>query len=177
MLDPYQSVFKRCKWQLHTMTFCHNQALFKMNTAAISLQPLVSDRADAVPVAEIWLAGATTAKLIGGAVLEAAFHCEHGYLLFVTDDIPFEDTLSIYLMDQDFQVLDSVNIGVAYSTGNFHLLREPSAREVQFSFIGGCNWRLTLLATPEFCLPLFNEPAGVRRKPSFKRWFKLSYSR
>jgi len=144
--------------------------------AAISLQPLITESPGAATVAEIWLGGTTTAKLIEGAVLEAAFHCEHGYLLFVTDDIPFEDTLTIYLLNPQFKLLDSVNIGTAYSTGNFHLTVEPSAREVQFSFIGGFNWQLKLLAAAECCLPLFNEPAGVRRKPNFKRWFKLSCS-
>jgi len=57
----------------------------------------VSDASDTEPPAsEITLADGRKHTTLNGAILEAAFAWNDTYLIFLTDDIPYEETLSIY---------------------------------------------------------------------------------
>jgi len=68
------------------------------------------------------LNGAPTGTIVDGAILEAALKWHEYTLLFLTDDIPFEDALRIYLLDEKFNVMDSAQIMWIYATGIFHIL-------------------------------------------------------
>jgi hypothetical protein len=50
---------------------------------------------ESVPESSILLAGTPTGKLVSGAVLEAAVQIGETYLLFMTDDVPFEESLGL----------------------------------------------------------------------------------
>jgi len=52
-------------------------------------------------------------------VLEAADEWQRHRILFVTDNIPFEDYLRIYLLDAHWQIVDSAVLGAIYTTGAF----------------------------------------------------------
>lgn len=124
-----------------------------------------------VPASELLIHGTSTGKLVSGGVLEAAIQWENRYLLFMTDDVPFEEMLSIHLLDAKMNVLDSALIGSPYSSGVFTslLLSEPNT--VQFRFIGDTLWRIELLSHPRFRIPFLSEPSGVKRPIGFFRHF------
>jgi hypothetical protein len=124
-----------------------------------------------VPRSEVLLDGAPTGKFVQGAILEAAIECDGRYLLFMTDDVPFEDALGIHLLDGELHVLDSAVIGGPYSTGTFSSLELSGPHTVRFRFVGDTTWSVELLPRPGFRLPLLSEPAGVRRSPGFSRHF------
>lgn len=94
-------------------------------------------------------------------------------LIFLTDDIPYEETLSIYLLDGELNYLDSATLGGMYSTGFFSLQVMSAPNVVQFRFIGDIEWSVELLREPEFRLPFISEPIGVSRKFGFSRHFKI----
>ena len=86
---------------------------------ALSIR-LVSDGSDTEPpTSEIALADTQKRTVVSGAILEAAVAWKDTYLVFLTDDIPFEETLSIYLLDSGLGYLDSASLGGFYSTGSF----------------------------------------------------------
>jgi len=124
-----------------------------------------------VPTSEVLVHGRSTGKLVSGKILEAAVQWENRYLLFMTDDVPFEEMLSIHLLDAQMNVLDSALIGSPYSSGAFTslLLSEPNT--VQFRFIGDTLWRVELLSRPRFRVPFISEPSGVKRPVGFYRHF------
>lgn len=127
-----------------------------------------------MPTSEIILRGQASGKVIVGAVLEAAVRWGDRYLAFVTDDIPQEDTLRIYLFDSTLDLLDSSTIGAMYSTGSFRELRLVPPNILRFNFIGGTVWTLELLKEKVFTFPFCGGPKGVRRPLSFSRYFKVS---
>lgn len=126
------------------------------------------------PACQLLFNGRATTTTIKGAVLEACVECDGRYLLFVTDDIPHEEALYFYLLDADFNTLDSASLGAAYSTGHFRDLSLMPPAKVQFQFIGGTQWGLEILTSPEWRVPFFGDPGGVTHKPGFKRHFVLS---
>jgi hypothetical protein len=126
---------------------------------------------DAVPVSEIFIHGTPTGKKVSGALLAAAVQWQDKYLLFTTDDCPFEEFLGIRLLDSQFNLLDSAQIGAIYNTGTFSELKLHEPNAVSFLFIGDTTWRVELLTTPGFRLPFFSEPAGVWREFGFRRHF------
>jgi len=128
---------------------------------------------DETPSVEIIIRDKLTGRRVSGAVLEAAVKTGDHFILFLTDDIPYEDMLNIHLLDDQFSVLDSVTIGAMYSTGAFSDMELTGPAELQFRFIGGTDWRLRLLPGPAFALPFISEPRGVYRKFGFKRHFKI----
>ncbi len=130
---------------------------------------------DEVPTAEIIDNGELTNCWVSGAILEAAVKTDdNNIILFLTDDIPQEDTLSIHLLDSHFSLLDSVTIGSIYSTGSFSNLQLDEPNQLQFKFIGEKDWKLQLLKNSEFALPFISEPKGVHRKFGFSRHFKIA---
>jgi hypothetical protein len=126
-----------------------------------------------LPKSEIFLAGEATGKHVAGAILEAAISWRNFYLLFMTDDIPQEDTLGIYLLDQNLGLIDSAILGAMYSTGSFSSLELIPPNTIGFRFIGGTNWSVELLAKPVLRVPFISDPKGVSRKFGFDRHFKI----
>lgn len=74
---------------------------------------------DEVPLCEVMFGGKGTGKVLQGAVFEAALKWNDYILLFVTDDVPFEDTLNIYLLDQQLNIEDYARMYYIYATGIF----------------------------------------------------------
>ncbi|MDR2852308.1 MAG: hypothetical protein LBV61_04535 [Burkholderiaceae bacterium] len=126
---------------------------------------------DEIPESEVLVNGTSTGKRISGAILEAAVQWENRYLLFMTDDIPFEEILSIHLLDAQLNILDSALIGGPYSSGSFSSLELNEPNNVRFHFIGDTTWCIELLPRPEFRMPLISEPLGVKRHFGFSRQF------
>jgi len=124
-----------------------------------------------IPQCELLVAGAATGCRLSGAILEAAVEVAGKYLLFMTDDVPFEETLTLHLLDGQFRLLDSASVGRAYATGVFSLveLREPD--ELVFRFIGETPWAAKLLDGPALRVPLYAEAPGVTRPFGFTRHF------
>lgn len=126
-----------------------------------------------MPQSEIVIRGEPTGKLIDGAILEAAVSWGHCYLAFVTDDIPQEDTLRIYLFDSRLKLIDSASLGAIYSTGSFSNLEISPPNTLCFTFIGDTTWALVLLDQDELALPFLADPKGVSRPFAFRRRFRI----
>jgi hypothetical protein len=120
------------------------------------------------------VAGVPTGKVIAGAILRAALRWGQFLLLFLTDDLPFEDTLRMYLLDQDLTVVDSARMGAMYSTGIFSALDLTEQDTVRFQFFDGVLWTLTLLSEEEFAIPIISEPTSVSRPFKFFRRIRLA---
>ena len=128
---------------------------------------------DSAPTSEIIRAGKPTGKVIGGAVLRAALKWNEYVLLFLTDDVPFEETLSIYLLDADLNVVDSAWMYFIYATGIFSDLDLTQPDTVRFRFFAWIVWTLKLFPKKTFALPLLSDPKGVHRPFSIFRMFQI----
>ncbi|HOB47512.1 MAG TPA: hypothetical protein PKM60_15130 [Zoogloea sp.] len=137
----------------------------------ITVRRCEAQQDDDIPQCELLVAGAVTGCRLSGAILEAAVEVAGKYLLFMTDDVPFEETLTLHLLDGQFRLLDSASVGRAYATGVFSLveLREPD--ELVFRFIGETPWAVKLLDGPALRVPLCAEAPGVTRPFGFTRHF------
>jgi len=125
-----------------------------------------------IPASEVYREGRASGTRVSGAILEAAVQWQDRcYLLFLTDDVPQEDMLSIHLLDDRLKLLDSAVIGSPYSTGSFTSLELREPNTVRFRFIGETTWSVELLPRPVLRLPCFSEPRGVRRAFGFSRHF------
>lgn len=117
-----------------------------------------------------------TGLRLRGIVLEAAVQCDAGFLLFLTDDVPYEDTLSIHLIAPTFALLDSARIGAAYATGSFRELRLQQPDTVEFRFVGDTRWSVRLLEVRSLRVPFMGDPVGVHRPFGFARRFVIDGS-
>ena len=124
-----------------------------------------------VPKSEISIEGKPTGKFVPGAFLEAAVQYDDFYLLFMTDDIPYEEALRILFLDKTLKILDSALLGGPYSTGWFSALSLEEPNTIRFRFIGDTTWSIELLSRPRFRIPFLAEPPGVHRPFGFFRHF------
>ncbi len=122
---------------------------------------------------ELLLDGKPTGLIVTGAVLEAALEWHGCRVAFLTDDIPFEDMLRIYMFDANMTLLDTAVLGAMYSTGTFSELSLLPPNALTFRFFGGNVWRMVLLAEREFSIPFLSDPSGVSRKFKFFRHFRI----
>jgi len=145
-----------------------------LRTHRFSLRLLTASDAQLGPRSDILVEGKSTGKAVSGAVFEAAYSWNGRYLLFITDDIPNEETLHIYLLDSDLNVRDWARLGAMYSTGHLSALEPEQPNVVHFRFFGDTVWTISLLPAPVFHLPLIADPRGVRRPLRLTREFALS---
>ncbi|MET0267866.1 MAG: hypothetical protein ABW202_19910 [Duganella sp.] len=122
---------------------------------------------------ELLISDTPTGKLLEGVILEAALLWRGHLLLFITDDVPFEEGLHIYLLDQELNTLDSAYMVAPYSTGVFSNLVLEQENKVCFRFFEGIGYTLSLLPKESFALPFFSDPTSVWRSFKWKRWFRL----
>jgi len=122
---------------------------------------------------EVLIENRATGVIIPGKVLEAAIKVDADrYLLFVTDDIVFEEALTILLIDCSHGVLEKVVIGGAYTSGYFEGL-SVSSNSVSFRFIGDTNWTVRVSESPMIKLP-FSDPRGVKRPIGLRKYIDIS---
>jgi hypothetical protein len=129
---------------------------------------------DAAPSSRLFHHGRDTGRRLAGAILEASLRVEGGWLFFLTHDVPFEETLEIYLLDAGYALLDRAGVAMPYAAGLFGDLQVLSDRRLRFRFLGEARWHLELLKKPQLRLPLIGEPRGVSRRFGFRRRFSLS---
>jgi hypothetical protein len=139
-----------------------------------SIRVITPPTPELTPQSEITVAGVPTGKIIAGAILRVALRWGRFVLLFLTDDVPFEDALRMYLLDQDLAVVDSARMGAMYSTGIFSDLDLTEPDTVRFQFFEGVVWTLRLLSEEEFAIPVFSEPTGISRPFKFFRKIRLT---
>ena len=143
-------------------------------SAALTTKLVGGSGDDETPVSDIWLHGSPTGKRVPGAVLEAAVELDRHYMLFMTDDVPFEETLGIFLLDDRLNVVDSARLGGLYSTGSFSALELCEPNTVRFRFIGDTTWSVRVLSRPELRVPVLPDAPGVIRPFGFYRHFIVS---
>jgi hypothetical protein len=112
---------------------------------------------------------------VDGVSLERQLRLAPGYLLFLTEDSPFEEGLHIYLLDDDKSVLDAVELSAPYASGILTDLVTEGDASVSFSFFGDDRWRLDVHATPQRAG--FAPLSPVKRKSGLSRKPVLSLSR
>jgi len=142
-------------------------------TNSLSLARRPQETEDDQPLSELLLDGKPSGQILKGAVLEAAVQWHAHHLLFLTDDVPYEEALRIVLLDEQWQVLDEAELGAAYASGSFSDLALLPPDLVRFRFIGGTDWTLRLFDQPQFRFPWVSEPRGVSRRFGFGRHFVI----
>lgn len=129
----------------------------------VSVRALPATGEDAPPRCEVQLHGRALGTELGGHLLEAAVEADGRFLLFVSNDCPYEELLHLHLLDAQGQLLDSATLGGPYTTGRFAGPRLLDARRVGFAFFDDKDWEVELLDAPRLRLPVFTEPLGVWR--------------
>lgn len=107
-------------------------------------------------------------------VIEAAIRVDESrFLLFLTDDTPFEEILHIALIHLKQGILEMISLGGIYTTGSFARLQvEDNA--AHFHFIGDTTWTVRIAAKPFFRIPLIGDPRGVWRPFAIKHFILIS---
>ncbi|EGT4371840.1 hypothetical protein SNQ26_000160 [Cronobacter malonaticus] len=126
---------------------------------------------------EVVLNGNNTGIIVPGEILEAAVLInEQRYVLFLTDDVIFEESLTVALIDLREGIKEVVRVGNEYATGYFEAL-SVTANSINFRFIGEYPWTVTVSDIPRFRLPFVSDPQGVKRDTGFKKYMNISVTR
>ncbi|EGT4383214.1 hypothetical protein SMZ82_000575 [Cronobacter malonaticus] len=126
---------------------------------------------------EVVLNGNNTGIIVPGEILEAAVLInEQRYVLFLTDDVIFEESLTVALIDLREGIKEVVRVGNEYATGYFEAL-SVTADSISFRFIGEYLWTVTVSDIPRFRLPFVSDPQGVKRDTGFKKYMDISVTR
>lgn len=143
------------------------------NVLGYSTRAITAVDSDELPMCELIIAKTNTGKIFQGAVFEAALKWNNYTLIFLTDGVPFEDALNIYLLDENLNVTDYARMYFMYSTGIFSDVDLTEADTVHFHFLGEKRWTLKLFNEGKFYIPILSGTLGVFRPFSFFRKFHL----
>jgi hypothetical protein len=119
------------------------------------------------------IAGHTSEEPLEGTVLEACVQYGNQYLVFLTDDIPFEDSLRIHLLDKDLNRIDTVTLGAPYTTGHFRNLTFEDSGVITFEFFGDCVWEVSVSPRKRLRLPFISGPRGVSWQNGWRHVLEL----
>lgn len=127
------------------------------------------------PVCDLYAHGAPVGRSLGGAVMAAAFAVDEFYLLFMIDDVPREEGLTIHLLDRvDYQAVESVGLAWPYAAGRLRDVEIIDSRSMYFRFftervcltvLRRAGWRWPFI--PDF-VGVFR-PFGIRRRMRLRR--------
>lgn len=110
--------------------------------------------------------------LIRGKILERAVSVdENRYVIFTTDEVIFEESLNIYLIEFGKGVVDQLFIGQAYQTDIFSGLKIVNESSLSFSFLG--SWTLEVYAKAKFGIGINSEVLCLYNL-KFRHYLKLS---
>ena len=126
------------------------------------------------PKSEITIEGTKLKLAINGVFLELCIEYTEGYLVFTTDDCPFEESLNIYLLSGEDKIIDNATIFWPYGSGSFKLLRVIDPDLVQFKYFSDKDFEIKIFKNKRFYVPYISEPSGVWRKAKFWRSFGIS---
>jgi hypothetical protein len=89
-------------------------------------------------VSDLWLDGRATGHSVAGRSLEAQYRTGTfaGYVLFVTDNSPYEEGPHIHLLDVHGEPIEKVTLGRPYQSGIFEGVEVVGTDELRFSFQG-----------------------------------------
>jgi len=106
-------------------------------------------------VSEVVIDNKPTGITIKGQVLEASVKVDNDrYILFTTDDVIFEEFLTVTLISLSQGIVESLQVGNAYSSGSFEAL-SVNHKTIEFNFIGGSVWTIKVNAPQAPCSILF----------------------
>ena len=109
---------------------------------------------------------------LAGSYLDAQFQCSLGFLLISNEDSPYEEGLHITLLSPNLDVIDALEITHAYAPGSIRNLQIVGENSLEFTFFGGDNWRLTILASPQrWSLNQLTPGVGHRWKRLLKKGY------
>lgn len=118
--------------------------------------------------------GKPTGIEVPGQVLEAAVKVDtHRYLIFITDDVVFEEALTIVLIDINLGLLETLHLGNEYASGYFEELT-TTGNSVSFKFIGDTTWTINVSESPLLHIPFLSDPSGVKRTPGLKKYLSVT---
>ncbi len=122
---------------------------------------------------KVEIAGIAINIIVPGLVLEAAVQIDsRHYLLFLTDDIIFEEWLTMVLIDINHGVKEIVRIGQAWASGYFENL-SVKEEEITFRFLGEAEWRVKISLTARLRFPFFADPPAVHRAAGWKKYLTV----
>ncbi|ORM67228.1 hypothetical protein HA51_20645 [Pantoea rwandensis] len=135
----------------------------------LSLAQLHAATETAQARSEVFIEQQPSGIVIPGSVLEAAVEVSPGrYVLFVTDGIAYEESLTIVLCQRDEGVQEIIYIEHAYTSGFFEALNIYNDH-IQFQFFKDTLWSLRVADSPKFTLPFIGDPKGVKRNAGFTK--------
>lgn len=114
---------------------------------------------DQAPRAAVLRRGQPMGLTIDGATLEAQFTVNTDrYLLLVSDDCPYEETLHVYLLNADGKLMESARLAYAYTAGILRDLQVAENHVLEFTFTGSLRYRLQVHDRPR---RFWNASGGV----------------
>lgn len=117
--------------------------------------------------------GMRTRACVSGSVLEAAVRCVPGWLVFLTDDTPFEEMLHIGLVATSGELLDTSTIGAMYGTGTFESLRLEPPDTVRFRFFQDADWSIEVFDRPRLAIPFRSDVRFAWRGRRLRHHFRI----
>lgn len=101
----------------------------------VSLSIVEPIKEDKETLCEVLIANKKTGIFIRGKVIEEIIYISEGrYLIFTTDDVIFEETLNIYLIELGRGVLDKLWIAQPYNTDIFSGVKIIDDQTLSFNF-------------------------------------------
>ncbi|EDH5629294.1 hypothetical protein CB172_02250 [Salmonella enterica subsp. enterica serovar Claibornei] len=105
--------------------------------------------------------------------LEAAILLDDGrYLLFATDDTPFEEPLEIFLIELHEGVQEWISLSLIYGTGTFHNLKLYESF-IDFSYFKDEVWRINVTESRQFIFPSYSRGIISRHSTRFKSFIDI----
>lgn len=116
-----------------------------------------------------------------GSIIEKQYEYNGMYYVIITSyDVPYEEILSIYFLDNSYHILDLVFISYHYLSGACSTFRNPnifSSNQVSFNYETNSTWVLTIVDDPTSSFNFKN--LGAQRpwwKFYGKQYLKLDYT-
>lgn len=141
----------------------------KVNYISLLLTHEIDDSGFNNSESEVYIRGERTGIIVPAQTLEAAILLNDGrYLLFMTDNIPYDEALEVFLIKIGDGIQEQVTLSTSYGTGTFRGMKLHETY-VEFCYFSDETWRVEVSESRFLRLP-FECGFLVTRHP-----FRLHY--
>ena len=109
-------------------------------TNEIALRPYSGE--DEPARSHVLISGQLAPSSVSGCVLEAAVQCTVGWLLFASHDVPYDESVSLILLNVGVQLLDCSDLGGIYIPSSCSDLTLELHINMHFQFVDSADCSL-----------------------------------
>lgn len=145
-----------------------NDIIAAVSIETFSIQRLYNATVYSKEQSKVYLNGQVTDLLLSGAYLEACLRVYGYYIVIMTHDLPFEQSVLIYLINDHLQVIEHIEIADPDLYDSYTGMEYAAPNHIDLHFARRWILRVSILKNKQISLESYKDKKWVKKQKNFR---------